>query len=99
LYYFFFLFLPKNTDVNFLAPKAISAGFAIFHAAEPMSGKFDKIICVTVLLSHGLRTFVINGVTEVEEEVDMLSIVSENLDLIDEVTPFVSIDPQLSFRY
>src|SRR5690554_7381534 len=67
-------------DVIFLAPKAIRAGFARFHAAEPISGKLDRIICVTVLCNHGLRAFVINGVTEVEETEDILSIVSENLD-------------------
>jgi hypothetical protein len=82
-----------------LAPKAIRAGFARFHAAEPISGKLDRIICVTVLCNHGLRAFVINGVTEVEETEDILSIVSENLDFMEEATPFVSIEPQLSFKY
>jgi hypothetical protein len=52
-----------------------------------------------VLCNHGLRAFVINGVTEVEETEDILSIVSENLDFMEEATPFVSIEPQLSFKY
>ena len=85
-------------DVAFLAANAKRAGFVTLQVNDPISGRFDMIIFIAVLFSQGFTLFVTNGVTAVEP-LDRLSTVSDSLVRIDEVTPLVSIVPQLSFRY
>ena len=80
--------------MTLFAAKASMAGLATPQAIEPSSGMFD-----IAKLTHGFVLLVINGVMAWDEPPDKLSIVSANFVLTEEVTPLVSIDHQLSFRY
>ena len=82
-------------DVAFLVANAISAGFATRHAADPINGMFD----FRRPLQLKTEGFVTKGATDAFPEEDIPSIVSDILLLMEDATPLVSIDPQLSARY
>lgn len=91
-------FLLNSIEVAFLAANAKRAGLVTFHVNDPIKGRFDTTMFITVLFNHGWALLVTKGVMAVEPP-DRLSTVSENFVRMEEVTPLVSIVPQLSFRY
>ena len=81
----------------FLAAKAKRAGLVTFQVKEPIKGRLDMTIFITVLFNQGLALFVTNGVIALEPL--RLSTVSDTFALREELTPLVSMVPKLSFRY
>ena len=90
-----FFDLPKNIEPAFFVAKAINAGFARVQTVGKMDDKLDVIKFVHLKLCG----FVTKGVTDDVPAEEIPSTVPEILFLIDEVTPFVSKEPQLSEKY
>ena len=85
--------------MTFLAANAISVGRAIFHANTPNLGMCGASIPPKLTQLFLFLFLVKNGESDVEEPEEILSTVPDILFFIDEVTPLVNNERQLSLRY